>query len=312
MNSTTRATSVAPARHAAQATAAPAGTPGKLLLGLIGAGIQRSLTPALHEEEARHHGLRVHYQLIDLDRGARGAEQLPELIDAARTIGFAGLNITYPCKQAVLPLLDDLSDEARAIGAVNTIVFDGARLVGHNTDATGWVHGFRRDLRDADLSRVVLFGAGGAGAAIAHAALHIGVGELVIVDCDAAKARSLEARLRMHAVRKPSRVRAETDVAHALAGATGMIHATPTGMDKLPGLPLPEELVQPTLWVSEIVYFPLETELVKLARARGCAVSDGGGMAVGQAAGAFRLFTGREPDASRMDAHFRRLLLPPA
>ncbi|MEO7391959.1 MAG: shikimate dehydrogenase, partial [Ramlibacter sp.] len=89
----------------------------KLLLGLIGAGIQLSLTPAMQEEEARHHGLRLHYQLIDLDRTPGSVDQLPGLLTAARVMGFAGLNITYPCKQSVVALLDELSPEARAMGA---------------------------------------------------------------------------------------------------------------------------------------------------------------------------------------------------
>ena len=80
----------------------------RLLLGLIGAGIQRSLTPAMHEAEGRHHGLRVHYQLIDLDASGRDHTALAMLIDAARVMGYAGLNITYPCKQAVIPLLDEI------------------------------------------------------------------------------------------------------------------------------------------------------------------------------------------------------------
>ena len=109
----------------------------KLLIGLIGAGIQHSLSPAMHEQEARQQGLQLHYQLIDVERSADGAAALPRLIDAARTMAFAGLNITYPCKQAVIPLLDALSDEAAAMGAVNTVVFDGGRAIGHNTDGSG-------------------------------------------------------------------------------------------------------------------------------------------------------------------------------
>ena len=145
----------------------------KLLVGLIGAGIQRSLAPALHEEEARHHGLRLHYQLIDLDAAGAGAEALAGLLGAARIMGFAALNITYPCKQAVMPLLDALSEEARTIGAVNTVVREASRLVGHNTDGSGWSWGFRRALPDADLSCVVLLGAGGAGSACADAVLRL-------------------------------------------------------------------------------------------------------------------------------------------
>ncbi len=277
-----------------------------LLCGLIGAGIQKSLTPAMQEAEARAQGLRLHYQLIDLDRTPEGAAALPALISAARVMGFAGLNITYPCKQAVIPLLDALSDEARQMGAVNTVVFDGGRAVGHNTDGSGWAWGFTRALPRADLSCVVLLGAGGAGSAIAHALLGLGAGELRVIDSDAARAQQLADELkRSH---RTARVSGAADAATALRGATGLIHATPTGMDKLPGLPLPAALLRGDLWVSEIVYFPLETALLKAARAAGCAVCDGGTMAVGQAVGAFQHFTGLEADAGRMRRHFLGLL----
>jgi shikimate dehydrogenase len=278
----------------------------KLLIGLIGAGIQRSLTPAMHEEEARHHGLRLHYQLIDLAVAGVGAEALVALVPAARIMGFAGFNVTFPCKQAIVPLLDELSDDARAMGAVNTVVLRDGRLVGHNTDASGWAWGFRRALPDVDLSRVVLLGAGGAGSAIAHAALGLGVGRLEVVDVDQAKALELVAQLDAH--HGPGRARAAAGLSDALNDATGLVHATPMGMDKMPGLPLDASLLRRDLWVSEVVYFPLETALLKAARAAGCRVADGGGMAVGQAIGAFRLFTGREPDAARVEAHFRRML----
>ena len=280
----------------------------KLLIGLIGAGIQHSLSPAMHEREAREQGLRLHYQLIDLDRSADGAEALPRLIDAARTMGFTGLNITYPCKQAVIPLLDALSDEAAAMGAVNTVVFDDGRAVGHNTDGSGWAWGFRRTLPAADLSRVVLLGAGGAGSAIAHAVLRLGAQRLTLVDADAARSIALADELNSRY--GGSRAHGGLGVEAALADATGLIHATPTGMAKLPGLPLPQRLLRSGLWVSEIVYFPLETPLLSAARAAGCAVCDGGTMAVGQAVGAFRLFTGLEPDAERMRRHFLELIAP--
>jgi len=277
----------------------------KLLVGLVGAGIQLSLTPAMQEEEARHHGLRMHYQLIDLDRTPGSLEHLPALLTAARIMGFAGLNITYPCKQAVVPLLDDLSPEARAMGAVNTVVIRDGRLAGHNTDGPGWAWGFRRALPDADLGCVVLLGAGGAGSAIAHALLGLGATQLRIVDTEDARAHTLADALN---ARYGARVVAQRDAARAVAGATGLIHATPTGMAKLPGLPIPAALLHPSMWVSEVVYFPIETELLKAARAMGCRTVDGGTMAVGQAAGAFELFTGLSADAARMDQHFRRLI----
>ena len=276
--------------------------PTKLLLGLIGSGIAQSLTPAMQEEEGRAQGLRLHYQLIDLDRSAQGAAQLPALIEAARTMGFAGLNITYPCKQAVIPLLDRLSDEASAMGAVNTVVFKAGQAIGHNTDGSGWAWGFTRALPQADLARVVLLGSGGAGSAIAHAVLRLGAGRLMLVDTDAARAEGLADSL--NARYGAGRVSAGSDAAALLPGATGLIHATPTGMAKLPGLPLDASLLRPALWVAEIVYFPIETVLLKAARAVGCPVSDGGGMAVGQAVGAFELFTGLSADADRMRRHF--------
>lgn len=278
----------------------------KILLGLIGAGIQRSMSPALQEEEGRHHGLRVHYQLIDLDAAGVGLDVLPELMRAVRIMGFTGLNITYPCKQAVIPLLDALSEEARAIGAVNTVVREGGRLVGYNTDGPGWSWGFRRALPKADLSRVVLLGAGGAGAACADAVMRLGAKRLLIVDKDASRAAALAERLNAHF--DGNRASASPQLAAALEAASGLIQATPVGMAQMPGLSVPENLLRRELWVSEIVYVPLETPLLKLARRLGCATADGGHMNVGQATRGFKLFTGLDADAARMEAHFRKLV----
>ena len=267
----------------------------KLLLGLVGTGIGGSLAPALHEEEGARQSLRIHYQSIDV-----AGDVLPALLAGVRLAGFAGINVTHPYKQSVIPLLDDLSADARRMGAVNTVVNRDGRLVGHNTDGPGWAWGFRRSLPGARLGRVVLLGAGGAGSAIASAALALGLERLVIVDKDPARAQALATRLGNNAF-------AERDVAAALAGADGVIQATPVGMDKSPGLPLDEGLLRPELWVSEAVYVPLDTPLLKAARRAGCRTMDGGHMNVGQAALAFELFTGRTADIARMDAHFRRL-----
>ncbi len=272
--------------------------------GLIGAGIQGSRSPALHQAEARAQGLELSYRLIDLDVLGVGPEALPGLFGEAVRDGYSGLNITFPCKQAVIPLLGDMSDEARAIGAVNTVVIANGRLTGHNTDGPGWAWGFRRALPDADVSRVVLLGAGGAGSACADAVLRLGAGALAIVDREPERGTELAAR--MNAIHGP-RCAATLDIARALEGASGLIHATPTGMSKLPGMPLPEALLRPGLWVSEVVYVPLETGLLKAAKRAGCRVMDGGHMNVGQALGGFRLFTGRDADAARMEAHFRSL-----
>jgi shikimate dehydrogenase len=280
----------------------------KILLGLIGAGIQRSLAPALQEEEARHHGLRLHYQLIDLTPAKVGNEALPGLISAVRIMGFDGLNITFPCKQAVIPLLDGLSDEAKAMGAVNTIVRRDGKLVGHNTDSPGWAWGFKRALPGADLSHVVLVGAGGAGAAVGYAALGLGASRLSIFDVDPSRSAALASTLSAAYPGKTFQV-GNID---AVREATGLIHATPIGMLASPGMPLDASLLRKDLWVSEVVYVPLETELLKAAKRAGCRVMDGGHMNVGQAVLGFKLFTGLDADAARMDAHFRRTVSVPA
>ena len=277
-----------------------------LLAGLIGYGIQGSLTPAMHEQEGAAQGLRYVYRRIDLQALGLGAEALPELLTAAERTGFNGLNITFPCKQAVIPLLHELSDDAAALGAVNTVVLRDGRRIGHNTDASGFAEGFRRGLPDVALDRVVQVGAGGAGSAVAQAAVKLGVRHLTVIDTDPARAAQVAADV--SARFGAGRATAGTDLAKALATADGVINTTPVGMAKFPGTPVPAALLRPELWVAEIVYFPLGTELLRAARARGCATVDGGTMAVGQAIGAFELFTGRPADPARVQAHFRRLL----
>jgi shikimate dehydrogenase len=276
-----------------------------ILCGLIGQGIGASLTPAMQEREAAEHGLVLHYRRLDLDVLGRGPDALPELLDAAEAEGYAGLNITYPCKQAVIPLLHALSPEAAALGAVNTVVFEAGRRTGHNTDAPGFAAAFRAGLAEAPRAHVVQLGAGGAGSAVAHALLSEGVQRLTIADLDALRATALAAAL--CARFGEGRADACTDPAEPLRAADGLVNCTPVGMAKLPGLPVQAAVLRPSLWVAEIVYFPLETALLRGARALGCRTLDGGGMAVFQAAGAFRLFTGRDADAARMRRHFLAL-----
>lgn len=277
-----------------------------LLLGLIGAGIQASRSPSLHMTEAAALGVPCVYRLIDIDRLGVAPDAIEPLLVAAERMGFAGLNITYPCKQAILPLLSALSDEARALGAVNTVVFRDGQRIGHNTDCSGFAESFRRGLPDVPLRRVVQIGTGGAGAALAHAVVAAGAGCLTLFDLDPARALHLAGDLcaRFGA----GRAEAGVDLAASVGAADGLVNATPMGMAKHPGLPLPAELLRPDLWVAEVVYVPLETGLVRAARARGARVVDGGGMAVFQAAHAFAHFSGLAPDAERMLTGFRSAL----
>lgn len=271
------------------------------LIGLIGKNIQRSKSPLLHEQEGRDQGLLVLYQLLDLNLLDRDTESLPELLHSAELMGFTGLNITHPCKQAVIPLLHELSEEARAIGAVNTVELSGGRRKGYNTDASGFADSFRRGLPGAPLERVVQVGAGGAGAATAYALLKMGTAHLQIVDTTPGRAASLVQNLRQFF--EPSRLSVAQGAA-ALREAQGLVHATPTGMREHPGLPVAESDLHSGLWVAEVVYFPLQTELLQVARKKGCRTLDGGGMAVFQAASAFEIFTKHPADRERMLRHF--------
>lgn len=276
-----------------------------ILAGLIGAGIQASRTPAMHEREGDAQGLRYLYRLIDLDQLKLDSSALPDLLQAAERMSFTGLNITFPCKQSIIPLLDELSAEAQGIGAVNTVVLKNGKRIGHNTDCLGFAEGFRRGLQGVALERVVQMGAGGAGAAVAHALLGEGVQQLSIFDVDSSRAQSLADNLNQHF--GPGRAKAGVDLPATLGAANGLVNTTPMGMAKLPGMPVPVELLRADLWVAEIVYFPLETELLRNARALGCRTLDGGNMAVFQAVKAFELFSGVTADAQRMLEHFQSM-----
>ena len=271
------------------------------LVGLVGTGIGPSLSPALHERAADLLGLRYLYRRLDLDELRLPAHAVGDVLAAARLAGYDGLNVTHPCKQLVLAHLDALDPTAAALGAVNTVVLRDGQAVGYNTDTTGFARAVETGLPDVALDRVVLIGAGGAGAACAHALRTLGTGRIDVFDREPARAAALARQLGASA---------GADLAAALSTADGLVHATPTGMNAHPGLPLPVDLLAPRLWVADVVYRPLNTALVQTARDRGCRVLDGGRMAVFQAADAFRLFTGRTPDVDRMLRHFETLEAP--
>ena len=275
----------------------------RTLVGLIGANIEKSLSPVLHEDAFAAAGIRGHYHLMDLER--LPGRTLAELLGAAGTAGFAGVNVTYPCKEAVLPLLDDVSAEARQIGAVNTVTIDkNRRTTGYNTDRVGFRLSFEEALgRGAVAAKTaVLVGTGGAGRAVAFALCDLGAARVLVYYTDARRAAALVADVTLHI--GAGRCRAIDAVAPALADAAGVVNATPIGMLGFPGIPVPVEAVAPRHFVADIIYTPLDTALVKAARARGARVLTGGGMCVFQAAEAFRLFTGIAPDIGRMKRMF--------
>lgn len=279
-----------------------------VLTGLIGSGIGPSLSPALHEREARILGIDCSYELWDLDDVITAPDSVGDLLHRARDAGYRGLNITHPCKQLVIPHLDKLSPDAEAIGAVNTVTINDDGFVGHNTDWSGFRTGLVEGLPFAARDHVVLIGAGGAGAAAAHALLDLETTRLDIVDADPARASQLAAQLgtRFGSDRATSGTLANLD--DLLKDADGLVHATPVGMAAHPGSAVPTGLLRPDLWVAEIVFRPLRTTLLAAAEATGAACLDGGRMNAYQAAEAFHLFTGVQPEADRMYAHLRELV----
>jgi len=270
-------------------------------LGLVGRGIQNSRTPRMHEAEARAQGLVCDYELLDTDAGTGGP--LVDILQRAEAEGFAGLNITFPYKQDVIALVDEMSEAARKVGAVNTVIFRDGRRFGHNTDYSGFTESLRRGLPDAAMGTVLLVGAGGAGSAVGHALKDLGTKTLMIADTRPDAARALAEQI--NAAAGGEIARAAPDLAAAAALADGIVNATPVGMAKHPGTPVAPEGLKPGHWVADIVYFPLETQLLRDARALGCRTLSGEGMAIFQAVHAFELFTGRPADAERMRATFR-------
>ncbi len=265
---------------------------------LIGKGIAASLTPALHEAEGAALGLAYSYDRYDLATPEFAGWSLEMAVDAAQAAGCRGVNVTYPFKQDVMALLDDMSPQARDIGAVNTVVFEGERRIGHNTDNLGFRAAFERDMQGVPCANVLLLGAGGAGCAVGLALIDLGAKTLWIHDKNQKAAQDLADRL------ANLRPHAGCAVWTSQGGVDGIINATPMGMASHPGQAISLDDVTARHFVGDIVYFPLQTALLRDAATRGFHVMNGGGMAVGQAAETLRLFTGHDPDHARMTQHF--------
>jgi shikimate dehydrogenase len=266
----------------------------RFLTGLIGYPIAHSAAPAMHEQAAGALGIHCHYQLIEVAGAAR--DDLSAMLDGVRRLGFAGVNVTFPYKEAVVDLIDELSPDARAIGAVNTIVVDGARLMGHNTDATGFARAIAPLLATTPRGAIALIGAGGVGKAIAFALAGLGIGDIRIFDADAARAAQLADRLQ-------GGVAARSVVA-AVDGAAGLINATPIGMLPNREMPVPEPLLHRAMWVADAVYSPLWTPLLSAAKAKSARILTGRDLAINASADAFALFTGMTPTVAVMGNAF--------
>ena len=256
----------------------------------------------MHEAEGVRLGLKYRYRLIDFDQLHLDDSALDPVLRLSTQLGLAGLNITHPFKERVVEALDELSPEVSEIGAANTVVMRGATRVGHNTDSWGFSESFRQSMTGARLDRVVLLGAGGAGMAVAHALLELGVGHLSVFDIKPEKSAALARRFTEGSGR--GRIAAVDDLERALFDASGVVNATPVGMAKYPGMPLPANFLNPSIWVADIVYVPEETALLRAAKRAGCRTLSGAGMAIFQAIRAFELITGQRSDPDHMARHF--------
>lgn len=278
--------------------------------GLIGRDILASRSPWLHEQEARALGLELKYELFDFKVLGLAEADLEATLRRLSREGFCGVNVTYPFKAAVMPLLDSIDDGAVLVGAVNTVAMRDGRLIGYNTDMIGFRDSFARGLPGASLSRVLQLGAGGAGAAVASALLSLGARRIEIADVQRERAMALAERLRLR-FREADVVSVAVDSLDT-TGLSGVVNATPIGMASHPGSPLDSSQLRPDMWVVDVIYFPLETELLRQARDAGCRVLNGSGMVIGQAALAFEIMTGRVANQQRMAHSFHQMPAVPA
>lgn len=274
------------------------------ITGVIGWPVAHSLSPPMHNGEFARLGLDWVYVAWPVR-----PEELKEAVRGLRALGAAGFNATIPHKQALLPLMDELTDDARLIGAVNTVDLRDGRAVGHNTDAAGWAADAARDMRLAGAA-VFVIGAGGAARAVAAGACNAGAARVVV---GARRREAAEAIVTALAARFPRVEAAAAALDDPACGAAFrecglVVNATPVGMDIQPGLPIPEGWLRAGQSVYDTVYIPAETPLMHAARRAGCRARNGAGMLARQGAAAFEIWTGVAPDAQRMEQTLLREL----
>ena len=269
--------------------------------GIIGHPVAHTLSPRMHNAEFARLGLDWVYVAWPVE-----PSRLREAVRGLAALGVAGFNVTVPHKQAVMPLLDRVSPEARMIGAVNTVRVRDGLMEGFNTDAPGWRDDVERDVALSGRS-VFVIGAGGAARAVVAGALMAGAARVTI------GARRVEAAGELAGAAQAEMPRAHllpVDLASpeavtAFAGCDVVVNTTPVGMESHPGCPVPEDWILPHHHVYDTIYAPVRTELLRLAGERGAGTRNGLGMLARQGALAFEIWTGVKPDAERME----RLLL---
>ncbi len=273
---------------------------------LLGDPVAHSVSPAMHNAAFQALGLPGRYEA----RRVPG-ESLADTMALLRGGDYRGANVTVPHKEGALPLMDRLGADAAAIGAVNTIVRDGARLRGENTDARGLLAALVETLGMVPYGlRILLLGAGGAARAAAAALLSQGPASLTVYNRDGARAERLAAMMRE---RYGGRVRAGGHAAALVEGADAdlIVNATSAGLDGV-SLPLADLRPRPGAALYDMVYRPSPTPLMRDLTARGARVADGLAMLVAQAAASFELWTGQPAPVAVMRAAARQALSEPS
>ncbi len=273
-------------------------------LGLTGYPLGHSLSPKLHAAAFKSVGLEGEYQLYPV--APDDPAGLPQLLGRVRSVELQGLNVTIPHKQTVIPLLDELTPSAQAIGAVNTVFLKDGKLTGHNTDAPGFTVDLKRSLGVESAGRVLVLGTGGAARAVVYALLTGGWDvTLAVRAADTGMAEALIEsfkRVTAHGVSGYVLLEAEP-LRPLLDGVRLLVNTTPLGMfPDVELTPWPEGLPYPQAAVYDVVYNPRETLFVKQARAAGLRAETGLGMLVSQAALSFETWTGRAPSIDAMFA----------
>ena len=279
------------------------------LLGLIGTPVGHSKSPAMYNYCFEKYGLNCAYLAFDVDM-----EHVEDAVAAIRTFNLQGSNVTMPLKNAVIPYLDEVSPASLAIGSVNTIVNRGGRLCGYVTDGMGYTGELRRGGVEIAGKTVTLLGAGGAASAIAIEAALEGAKEIRVFNKrDAFWDRAL-ANLKTIGEAAPACKISLSDLddsealRESIAGSDILTNATRVGMKPMDGESLIKDttMFRPELIVTDVVYDPEETKLLRDAKAAGCRTFDGLGMLVEQGAASFKLYTGLDmPVGEVCDAIYR-------
>jgi shikimate dehydrogenase len=272
------------------------------LLGILGNPLGHSYSPAMHNHALESLGLDFVYVPLAVD-----VLRLEETLRGLAAVNFVGANVTLPHKQSVIPLLDELSDISRQMGAVNTLVNRDGKLFGTTTDPEGFLRGFTDAGHSFAGKSVVILGNGGAARTIAFAlSLLAGPARVTLVARDAKKSAVLADEI-LDKTGKSLETLSLADYAAHAAGFDVVVNTTPIGMHPdLEASPLQAEWLHPGQIVYDIIYNPEETALMRRARARGCAVVGGLGMLVHQGAASFKLWTGVDPDPEIFYAGIRR------